>query len=82
MFGGRRFGRCCFAYWRSGLIALGFEESRLAFRWWWTFSLPVLSVSDLILLRLLAPSIWCVVLNFSALLAARRRAQIWRSPTT
>ena len=65
-----------------GLIALGFEESRSAFRRWWTYSLPVLSVSDLILLRLLAPSIWCVVLSFAALLVARRRAQIWRSPTT
>jgi hypothetical protein len=65
-----------------GLIALGVEESRWAFRWWWTYSRAVFSVSDLILLRLLAPSIWCVVLGFVALLAARRRAQIWRSPTT
>jgi hypothetical protein len=65
-----------------GLICLGIEESRWAFRWWWTYSRTVVSATDLILLRLLAPSAWCVVLGFVALLAARRRAQIWRSPST
>jgi hypothetical protein len=56
-----------------GLIIFGAQESRWAFRWWWTYSRTLLSVSDLILLRLLAPCVWCVTLGLVALLAAWRR---------
>jgi hypothetical protein len=65
-----------------GLLFLGVEESRWAFRWWWTYSRRVLSVSDLIFLRLIAPSMWCVVLSLVALSAARRRTRIWVSRST
>jgi hypothetical protein len=56
-----------------GLIFLGINASRWAFQWWWTYSRTVFSVSDLILLRLLAPSMWCFVLSFAALATAQRR---------
>ena len=56
-----------------GLIALGAEEARWAIRWWWTYSRTVLSVTDLILLRLFVPTIWCFALSFVALTAAGRR---------
>jgi len=56
-----------------GLIFLGVDESRWAFRWWWTYSRRILNVSDLIFLRLISPSIWCFVLSLVALLAALRR---------
>ena len=52
---------------------LGIEESRWAFRWWWTYSRSIITVSDLILLRLLAPSIWCFVPGGVAMVAAWRR---------
>jgi hypothetical protein len=58
-----------------GLILLGAEESRWAFRWWWTYSRTLLSVTDLILLRLLAPSIWCLALSFVTLFSAWRRTR-------
>lgn len=58
-----------------GLIFLGVEESRWAFQWWWTYSRRVLSVSDLIFLRLIAPSMWCFMLGLVALSAARRRTR-------
>jgi hypothetical protein len=65
-----------------GLIFLGVDEFRWAFRWWWTYSRTVFSVSDLILLRLLAPSIWCFVLSFAALAAAQRRMGFWNPQST
>ncbi len=65
-----------------GLIFLGIDESRWAFRWWWTYSRNILSVSDLIMLRLIAPSIWCFVLSFVALIAAGRRTRVWTSRST
>ena len=61
------------------LICLGVDGSYFALRWWWTYSRSLLNVSDLILLRLIAPSIWCFALSLVALLAARRRAGIWSS---
>ncbi len=65
-----------------GLVFLGVEDSRWAFRWWWTYSRRVLSVDDLIFLRLIAPSMWCLVLSLVALSAARRRMPTWISRTT
>ncbi len=56
-----------------GLLSLGVEESRWAFHWWWTYSRTLLSTSDLILLRLLAPSVWFIALGSLALLSAWRR---------
>jgi hypothetical protein len=55
------------------LIIIGTDQSRWAFQWWWTYSRSILSVSDLIFLRLIAPSIWCFVFCFAAIGAARRR---------
>ena len=56
-----------------GLILLGAEEPWVSFRWWWTYSRSVLTVDDLILHRLIAPSIWCFVFSLVALSAAWRR---------
>jgi hypothetical protein len=69
-------GAVLFCLLAAGLLFLGVEESRWAFRWWWTYSRQVLSVTDLIFLRLIAPSMWCFVLSFVALSAARRRTRI------
>jgi hypothetical protein len=59
-----------------GLFICGVEESRWAAQWWWTYSRTLLSVTDLILLRLTSPSIWCFALGIFALKAARRQAQV------
>jgi hypothetical protein len=64
-----------------GLISLGVEESRWAFRWWWTYSRTLFCVSDLILLRLLAPCVWCVALGSISLLAAWRRTPLGTPPS-
>lgn len=61
---------CLFAL---GLLSFGVEESRWAFHWWWTYSRTLLSTSDLILLRLLAPSVWFIALGALALLSTWRR---------
>lgn len=63
------------------LISVGAEESHWAFRWWWTYSRTLASSSDLILMRLLAPSIWCFVLGIASLIAWRR-AYILRPPSS
>jgi hypothetical protein len=55
------------------LMSLGVSGMPHALRWWWTYSRQILSVSDLILLRLIAPSIWCFVLCFAALQLVKRR---------
>jgi hypothetical protein len=63
-----------------GLIGLGIVESRWAFRWWWTYSRSLLSVSDLIFLRAIAPSIWSLMFGLVALSEAWRRARSTISP--
>jgi hypothetical protein len=55
------------------LIIVGITDSSRAFRWWWTYSREIVSVSDLILLRLIAPSLWCFGLSVVALLESKRR---------
>jgi hypothetical protein len=59
-----------------GLVGLGIEESRWAVRWWLTYSRTFWSATDLILLRLLAPTVWCIALGLVALSAAWRRARV------
>jgi hypothetical protein len=64
------------------LIFLGVDGFIQAIRWWWTYSRSVLNVTDLILLRLLAPSSWCLALSTVALAAARQRTRIRTSRST
>ena len=56
-----------------GLVLLAATQSRSAVRWWWTYSRTLLSVTDLILLRLLTPCLWCFALGLVCFRAARRR---------
>jgi hypothetical protein len=65
-----------------GLFSVGAEQSRWAFHWWWTYSRTLFSVTDLILLRLLAPSIWCFVVGFILLLTAWRYRRNATTPST
>jgi hypothetical protein len=62
------------------LIGLGIEESRWAFRWWWTYSRSLLSISDLFFLRAIAPSAWSLMFGLVALYEAWRRARLTISP--
>jgi len=59
------------------LVILGVAGLEDHFRWWWTYPRSLVSADDLIMLRLIAPSIWCFVLSVAAQLAAKRR--IWSS---
>jgi hypothetical protein len=65
-----------------GVFSLGAEQSRWSIHWWWTYSRTLFSVTDLILLRLLAPSVWCFVLGFIFLLNAWRNTRNAPSPST
>jgi hypothetical protein len=59
------------------LTYLGLSGCVDAFRWWRTYSREVLGWSDLITLRLIAPSMWCFALSFAALMSAKKRAGVW-----
>jgi hypothetical protein len=63
------------------LMWMGMHGLAEAFQWWWRYSRQVLSVSDLIMLRLAAPSVWCLALCVVLVdLAVRRIARIRRAP--
>jgi hypothetical protein len=66
----------------ASLIFLGLDGFIHATRWWWSYSRNVLSVTDLILLRILAPSIWCFALSVVVLAAAWQRTRIWTARST
>jgi hypothetical protein len=55
------------------LLLAGFGSLWDALRWWWNYSRTFWSVTDLILLRLVAPSIWSFVLSLIAFSAAKER---------
>jgi len=57
------------------LLILGAHELSWTFHWWWTYSRTIISVTDLILLRGLTPTIWCFLFAFIAVRGASRR--IW-----
>jgi hypothetical protein len=58
---------------------LGVSGSWDTFRWWQTYGDSFLSWRILIVLRSLAPSIWCYILSFACVLFAVRLAKIKRT---
>jgi hypothetical protein len=62
-----------FALLAIALIALGVEEASGTLKWWFIYSRTLISVTDLILLRSLAPTVWGIILGFVCLHAAWKR---------
>ena len=58
----------------AGLLILGAVVSVIdAFRWWFLFGTALWSVSTLLMMRFLAPGVWCVFLASLIAIAIRRR---------
>jgi hypothetical protein len=66
----------------AAFIVLGVLDTRWPVEWWWTYSRSLWSVTDLILLRLVAPPIWFFLLGAAAFDAALRRSRPGHPHTT
>jgi hypothetical protein len=62
------------------LLALGVDSFIDPLRWWLRYNREVWSVSDLIMLRAIAPALWCLVLSSVAAVAAKNSIYSETSP--
>ncbi len=60
----------------AAFMILGVLDSRWPVEWWWTYSRSFWTMTDLILLRLIAPPTWWFLLGAAAFDAALRRSRL------